>query len=436
MTTAQFSVISSMFTVGGLIGALIAGPTSAKYGRLNTMRYTTIAFTLGPIAEACANSVSIMAFGRFVSGLGAGAAVVVVPLYLSEIAPPERKGFFGAFTQVMVNFGILIAQVLGLFLSRGQLWRVILGVGGVIGLGQLSGLFFAVESPKWAADHGQATRAKANLQRIRGRDYDIQKEVETWAVETTSQQHEEEQSLLNGGSSAASPVHSDQGGIRQGIEQETIGIFGVLVHPQYNRAILAVMVVMVAQQLCGINSIVMYGVSVLSDLLEQSAALINVFVAIVNFVVTIACAPLADRLGRKPCLLISIAGMGASSVLFGIAVMKHVPILAAITVITFVGSFGVGLGPVPFILSSELVGPEASGATQSWALAANWIATFVVAQFFPVLNEALGEGRVYFIFAALAAVFFTFVLFRVPETKGKKNADEVWGRQTKQARPD
>lgn len=436
MTTFQFSVISSMFTVGGLAGAMIAGPTSARYGRLNIMRYTTLAFTFGPVAEACANSVSIMAVGRFVSGLGAGAAVVVVPLYLSEIAPPGRKGFFGAFTQVMVNFGILIAQVLGLFLSRGQLWRVILGVGGVIGLSQLSGLFFAVESPKWAADHGQATRARLSLQRIRGRAYNIQEEVETWAVETTSQQHEEEQSLLNDGSSATSSVRSDQGGMKRNFKRETIGIFGVLIHPHYNRAILAVMVIMVAQQFCGINSIVMYGVSVLSDLLEQSAALINVFVALVNFIVTIACAPLADRLGRKPCLLISIAGMGSSSLLFGIAVMKHVPTLAAITVITFVGSFGVGLGPVPFILSSELVGPEASGATQSWALAANWIATFVIAQFFPVLNEALGKGRVYFIFAALAAVFFTFVLFRVPETKGKKDADEVWDRNPKQARAD
>lgn len=120
--------------------------------------------------------------------------------------------------------------------------------------------------------------------------------------------------------------------------------------------------------------------------------------------------------------------MGTSSVLLAIGILKHVPVLSAIVVALFIASFGLGLGPVPFILSSELVGPEAVGATQSWALAANWIATFVVAQFFPILNEALGKGKVYFLFAALAAFFFALVLYAVPETKGKKSADEVWGR--------
>ena len=95
--------------------------------------------------------------------------------------------------------------------------------------------------------------------------------------------------------------------------------------------------------------------------------------------------------------------------------------------LAFVASFGFGLGPVPFILSSELVGPEAVGATQSWALVANWVATFVVAQFFPMVNQALGKGVVYFVFAGLALIFFGFIAWWVPETKGKKSAEEVWG---------
>ena len=103
--------------------------------------------------------------------------------------------------------------------------------------------------------------------------------------------------------------------------------------------------------------------------------------------------------------------------------------LSAIAVLLFVSCFAVGLGPVPFILASELVGPEAVGATQSWALAANWIATFVVAQFFPVLNDVLGgRGRVYWVFAAMACLMGGFIYAWVPETKDKANADEVWGR--------
>lgn len=183
----------------------------------------------------------------------------------------------------------------------------------------------------------------------------------------------------------------------------------------------------------GINSIVMYGVSLLADLLESNSALLNILVSILNVVVTTACAPLADILGRKVCLLGSIGGMGTSSILLAVGIREAIPALSAIAVLLFVASFGLGLGPIPFILSSELVGPEAVGATQGWALAANWIATFVVAQFFPIVNAKLGKGVVYFVFAGLAAVFFTFVAWFVPETKGKKNADEVWGREARRA---
>ena len=96
--------------------------------------------------------------------------------------------------------------------------------------------------------------------------------------------------------------------------------------------------------------------------------------------------------------------------------------------ILFVASFGLGLGPVPFILPSELVDASAVGSVQSWALAANWIATFVVAQFFPILNEKMGKGQVYFIFAGMAVFFGLFVAWFVPESSGKGSADEVWGR--------
>jgi MFS family permease len=184
---------------------------------------------------------------------------------------------------------------------------------------------------------------------------------------------------------------------------------------------------MMAQQLCGVNSIIMYGVSLLADLLASNSAILNILVSALNLVATLGFAPLADIWGRKPCLLTSIGGMGLSSVLLGIGIKSHIPVLSAISVLLFIGSFAFGLGPIPFILSSELVGSEAVGATQSWALAVNWISTFIVAQFFPIVNERLGKGIVYFVFAGIAALSFVLVTWYVPETKGKKDADEVWG---------
>lgn len=169
-----------MYTLGGLLGALSAGPLAGRYGRLRTMQLTTIFFAIGPVFEALSPSIAVMAFGRLLSGVGAGASVVIVPLYISEIAPPADKGFFGAFTQIMCNVGIFIAQLLGYFLSHGSNWRVILAIGGAIGIVQAAGLFFSVESPKYVAEQGNPSLAKETLRKIRGEHADLDDEMSSW----------------------------------------------------------------------------------------------------------------------------------------------------------------------------------------------------------------------------------------------------------------
>ena len=428
MNPAQFGLVSSVYTPGGLLGALAAGPCGTKYGRLPTMRLTTIFFTLGPVLEALAPSIWVMTVGRCLSGVGAGAAIVVVPIYIAEVAPPPAKGLFGALTQIMINVGILIAQLLGYFLSRGSLWRVVLAVAGGIGLFQMAGLFLVPESPKWLVDHGRSLQARNVMRKIRGADGDLEEISDGWDTHESGVTSGEEESLLQ-----APDGHRQPSSKKPTSAKDGVGILEVAFHPTHRRAIVAVVGVMFAQQLCGINSIVMYSVSLLSTLLPTTASLLIVVVSAVNLVATIVFSPLADKLGRKPCLLLSIAGMGVNALLLALAILFRVKVLSAVATILFVTAFAVGLGPVPFILASELVGPEAVGATQSWALAANWVATFLVAQFFPVLNSWMGgTGKVYFVFAALAVAFFGFVVWFVPETNGKRDADEVWGRQRRE----
>lgn len=441
MNAPQFGLVTSMFTLGGLIGALAAGPITARSGRVRGMLYSALFATVGPAFEAVAMNVGVMAFGRFVAGLGAGGAMVIVPIYIFDIAPPGRKGFFGSFTQVMVNMGILTTQVLGYFLSteRYQLWRVILAVGGAVGLAQA--VFLVVggrESPKYLADQGHPAQAKKVLQKIRGRGADIDAEVTAWGQGGRDLDEEQETLLANEESAHDnSPERGSSTRSRKDTpvtKQETLGAFQVLRNPDTRRAVFAIVMIMLAQQFTGINSIIMYGVSLLSDLLAANSALLNIFVSLLNVIVTASAAPLVEKLGRKTCLLASITGMGTTSVLLAIGIMQSIPILSAVAVIIFVSSFGLGLGPIPFILPSEFVDANAVGATQSWALAANWIATFIVAQFFPILNEWMGKGEVYFIFAAMALFFWLFVAWYVPESKGKADADEVWGRK-KERRP-
>ncbi|KAL4900832.1 hypothetical protein BDW74DRAFT_90926 [Aspergillus multicolor] len=424
MNPSQFGLVSSIYTLGGLLGALLAGPVSTKHGRLFALRATTIFFILGPMAETLAPSIPILGLGRLLSGVGSGAAIVVGPIFVSEVAPPSAKGFFGAFTQVMTCVGILFTQTLGYFLSRDSMWRVILAIAGIIGVLELLGLTFVPESPAWLADRQKHDLARRVLQQIRGRDTDIQGELEGLGSSTRSDDDvSEQQSLLSPPSSNLPP------------KQPPVTMARVITDAEYRPAIIAVVGIMIAQQLTGINSIIMYSVSLLQSVLPTSAALLSVMISAINLVMTLVCSPLPDKIGRKTCLLSSIIGMGTTSLLLSLGIYFNIKALSAVAVLLFVASFAVGVGPVPFMMASELVGPEAVGATQSWALAANWIATFIVAQFFPMLNDALGgRGKIYWLFAALAGLFAVFIYLRVPETKGKKNADEVWGREDQRRR--
>ncbi|KAL8868722.1 MAG: hypothetical protein Q9174_004798 [Haloplaca sp. 1 TL-2023] len=424
MTTAQFSVVTSTFTLGGFIGALSAGPSCNKYGRLFTMRMTTASFILGSALETFASNIPMMCFGRLISGLGCGAAIVVVPIYIAETAPPREKGLFGAFTQISICLGILTAQLLGYFMSNGSMWRYILAVAGIIGLAQLAALFFVPESPKWLAERNSPQTAREILHKIRGHKADIEAEVKAWNIDATALDISEEETLLS------APPGSHPAPNPKASSSHSIGIWDALIMPAYRPAIIAVVAVMFTQQLTGINSIVMYSVSLLSSLLPTTASLLIVAVSALNVLVTALCAPLSDKIGRKTCILLSIAGMGTCAVLLALGLLFGVKILAAVATLVFVASFAVGLGPVPFILANELVGPEAVGAIQSCGLAANWIATFLVSQFFPIVDKALGgQGKVYFVFAVFALVLGSFIAWWVPETRGKSGVEEVWGRK-------
>ena len=401
------------------------------------MRWMTLFTILGPIVQATASSITALSFGRVISGLGSGGAIVVAPIYTSEISPPRLRGLFGTVTQIMINFGILIAQLLGYFLSKGDMWRIILAVAGGIAVLQLLTLLILPESPKWLAEQRRVREARDILRRFRGAKADLEEELRDLKLD----QHEGEAGTsmpslcdfdlrliiasTEGESLLAQPDHA-----ASKEDSHQVGMLQAFTDPFYRPALFAVVLVMVAQQLTGMNSVIMYSVDTLSSLLPTTAALLTVLISVLNIVVTTACAPLSDVIGRKTCLLLSTAGMGLSSVLLAAGLGKEIKPLTAAAALLFVASFAVGLGPVPFMLASELVGPEAVGAAQGWALAANWISCFLISQFFPIIYNALGrQGRGYIVFAGVALVFGVLIAWRVPETKGKKNADEVWGRK-------
>lgn len=245
MNATELGVVSSMFTLGGFIGAMAAGPLGNSYGRLRTMMGTIVFFTIGPIFEALAPNIGTLALGRLISGFGAGASVVVVPIYISEISPPEEKGFFGSLTQVMVNGGIFTTQLMGYLLSYGQMWRLVLALGGAIAALGGFGLLFSAESPKWTAEQGKTSQAKKTLIKIRGEKFDVDGEFASWGVHGGDEIADEEETLLNSDDTSGRSIQSGKG------RRENLSMWQAVKDSETRPAIIGVVVVMIAQQLTG-----------------------------------------------------------------------------------------------------------------------------------------------------------------------------------------
>lgn len=420
MTAAQFGFVSSIYTFGGFLAALVAGSFATKYGRLSALRLSTCFFLLGPVAEAVANHMLLLLLGRFLSGLGAGFAIVVGPIYVAELAPKNLRGMFGASTQIMANVGIVVAQALGYRARLSTEWRHILATGFVFAVVQMLGLAAVPESPVWLTDRGRVDMALPILQSIRGSRAPVEEEIASWREPTRvpdQEDLEEGEALIQRISAAVTPQ-----------EKPKVSMLDTIRDPIYRPAVIAAVGILVGQQLTGINSIIMYSVSILSAIFPSSAALLSVYISLINLFATIIFSPLSDRLGRKVCILTSLSGMFLSSLLLATGMNFDITIAAAAGCLLFVASFALGIGPIPFLLASELVGPEAVGAVQSWSLAANLAATFVIAQFFPLVNDAMrGQGRVYYVFALFDVLFAAFIVSYVPETKGKTSMVQVWG---------
>ncbi|RKF53065.1 putative metabolite transport protein [Golovinomyces cichoracearum] len=436
MTEAEFAFLTSVYILGGLIGAILAGPASGRYGRLLSMRLSCLFFTIGSIVETVSDSVPTMSTGRFINGLGAGTATVVTPLYIHEIAPPKMRGLLGTMTQIMICLGILTTQTLGYIFSSDAQWRIIIGFGAGLGIFSLVALFFIPESPTWLAANNNLQLAKKIMQRIRGADHPTRGEIAKW--NNHSDTSTEEDPLLT----STDQDHVGQSGpynsrdlITNNTEPQQKGFFSLIRDPSYRPATFILIGIMFAQQFSGVNSVNLYSVSLFRGALPVSSMFLTILISCINIVVTILCAPLSDIIGNKKCLLISIISMGIMSFCLAISLMLTKQLLSAIFVVLFVISFAVGLGPVPFRMASELVGEEAVSAAQSWSLAGNYISTYIVAQFFPIVNFWMnakwgGMGWVYFLFTAFLGMSAIFVALLVPQSKGKVKTGEVDGQAT------
>ncbi|OLY79528.1 Vacuolar protein sorting-associated protein 73 [Smittium mucronatum] len=197
MSEVYFGFVTSVLAIGGLIGSMISSKLADSYGRKNSMIINSIILLIGSTFEAFAYSPNMLILGRFLSGIGAGIGFVIVPTYLTEIAPIESRGLLNMFNSLGVSLGIFISQVMGHFLNENHGWRIVLGAGIFVSFFSGIFLFYIVESPKYLYGNNHEKESKFSLRKLRG-THNVEDEFRSWMHENRQNEPVQNESIQNG----------------------------------------------------------------------------------------------------------------------------------------------------------------------------------------------------------------------------------------------
>ncbi|KAJ1824238.1 hypothetical protein LPJ60_000951 [Coemansia sp. RSA 2675] len=426
MNDAMFSLATSMFAVGGLLGSLSAGWMAERWGRRGALAYNSASFALGPLLMAFAMSPAMLVVGRFVSGIGSGVAVVIAPLYLSEIAPVNYRGTLNLLNQLSIVLGILVTLVIGMLANEGPYWRLSVGFGLVLACLHLSVIAFAVESPRYLWSRNRRAEATRILRKLR-QTANVDDEVAGW--QSVGSSNHAARSHAAGEPSArleadcetpdTAKASDDSAHLELHSERSAVTIFNIFAIAEYRKPWMLVLLLQFGQQLSGINTVFFYSSSVLEKMFSvHVSSILTVMIGVLNVLATASGALIVDRFGRRPLLFMSMAAMAVSVTLLGVGLALKLNMLAVVSLYLVVASFAPGYGPVPFLLGTEFFDVRAASAGGSWALAANWVGTFIVAVAFLPLQNLMGEW-VFAIFVSALLVCGVVFYYKIPETKGR-----------------
>jgi sugar porter (SP) family MFS transporter len=313
-------------------------------------------------------------------------------MYISELAPKRIRGGVTSFNQLMVVSGIFAAYIVNASLGdvSGN-WRWMLGLGAVPGLVLAVGMYFQPFSPRWLVGQGRDEEAREVLRRARSSEDEAEEELGEIKEEA-----------------------KEQGSLRD--------LFAPGV-----RAMVAIGLVMaIAQQLIGVNTVIYYAPTILklTGLSTGSAITQALSVGITNVIFTVVAVLILDRVGRRPLLIVGTIGCVVSLVALGIffaspTLKQDFSGLALICLIAYIASFAVGLGPVFWLIISEIFPMKVRSAAMSVSTIANWAANFLVATFFLTLTGAITIQVTFWLYAGFGVAAVLFFAFRLPETKDR-----------------
>ncbi len=408
------------FTVGSLligcfIGAFLAGRLADLLGRRKVMMLAAVVFLAGALAQGFAEAHWLFVLARFCGGMAVGAASVLSPAYISEVAPADMRGRLATMQQVMIITGLTAAFVVNYVLAQAagastnsfwggiEAWRWMYLMQAAPAAVFLVALLFIPESPRFLVARGQLEEASRVLRRLFGERVAA---IRLDAIRASfSEGHRPRlRDLLD-------PV---RGGVRP--------------------IVWAGLLLAVFQQLVGINVIFYYGATLwqLAGFAEEDALMINIVSGVVSILACFVTVALVDRIGRKPLLLIGSAGMAAT--LFGLVyafgngdlvdgALRLPPELGTFALISanlYVIFFNISWGPVMWVMLGEMFPNQIRGSALAVCGFAQWFSNYLVAQSFPIMAASLGLAVSYSFYAVSAVISFFLVKAFLVETKGKE----------------
>ena len=409
MDKSTFTIFSSFFNIGAAVGALSTVFLSDKIGRKDTLIISLGTWSLGYLLLGVITNEWVLMAGRIVTGVALGMSTSVAPMYMGEIASAKYRGLLGTLFQLMITLGVLLAYVVGIPLANvpnGYLWVGQFGL--LVSLISLGLMVFIPRSPVWLVFQERTEEAMMAFRFFRGKGASIAND------------------MINAETLAES-------------KSETYSYTILFTKPVYLPFLLSTMI-MVFQQMSGINAVVFYSSDILKNAVPTiQAELIPLPPALVQVVVTFIASFFVDRFGRKLMLLIASFGMCGSSLTIGtyfILVDKVYPnctvpelsnetschvlsVVVVVAVCCFFGFFSVAWGPVPWIFASEVLNVKLKNWTIALVTLSTWMASFVVTMGFPPYVTLVSEYGGFYTFACINIVGIVCIVLFIKETKGK-----------------
>jgi SP family arabinose:H+ symporter-like MFS transporter len=402
LNNLQTETAASALLLGCLLGAAGASLIGDRLGRRKSLLLAAVLFSASTLGTALANSVLVFSVGRLVGGLAIGLASVLTPVYIAEVAPARNRGRLVSMNQLAIVVGILVAYVVswGLADLGDTSWRWMLGVAALPAIVFFCGLLAIPESPRWLISHDEREKGSKVLARIFGPE---EADAQVALVEE-----------------AAS---TEEGSWHE-----------VFAKPMRKPLAIALALALLCQ-ITGINTVLYYGSILISEHFRgqsaDTALLANVIIGTTNLVCTLIALRCLDRWGRRSMLLTATGGMVVSLAALVIAYrMPGIsPVIVLACIIGYTGFFAFGMGPVPWVIISEIFPNKIRGRAASIATSTLWAGTLLVTFTFLSLIRALGVSGTFGIYAVLSLISFMFIWRSVPETRGKtlEQIQHDWG---------